>query len=73
MTYQQFVKTLKFYHFADDTNIYFESDSLDLLEKTMNKELRKVDKWLTTNRLALNVDKSHFVLFTPLQTFLTEK
>ena len=29
----------------------------------MNKELRKVDKWLTTNRLALNVDKSHFVLF----------
>ena len=56
-------KKLKFYHSADDTNIYFESDSLDLLEKTMNKELRKVDKWLTTNRLALNVDKSHFVLF----------
>ena len=63
MIYQQFAKKLKFYHFADDTNIYFESDSLDLLEKTMNKELRKVDKWLTTNRLALNVDKSHFVLF----------
>ena len=40
----------------------------------MNKELRKVDKWLTTNRLALNVDKSHFVfLLTLLQTFLTEK
>ena len=29
----------------------------------MNKELRKVDKWLTTNRLALNVNKSNFVLF----------
>ena len=29
----------------------------------MNKELRKVDKWLTTNRPALNVDKSHFILF----------
>ena len=56
-------KKLKFYLFADDTNMYFESDSLDLLEKTMNKELRKVDKWLTTNRLALNVDESHFVLF----------
>ena len=56
-------KKLTFYLFADDTDIYFESDSLDLLEKTMNKELRKVDKWLTTNRLALNVDKSHFVLF----------
>ena len=56
-------KKLKFYLYADDTNIYFESDSLDFLEKTINKELRKVDKWLTTNRLALNVDKSHFVLF----------
>ena len=56
-------KKLKFYLFADDTNIYSESDSLDLLEKTMNKELKKVDKWLTTNRLALNVDKSHFALF----------
>ena len=66
-------KKLKLYLFADYTNIYFESDKLDLLEKTMNKELRKVDKWLTTNRLALNVDKSHFVLFTPLQTSLTEK
>ena len=66
-------KKRKFYLFADDTNIYFESDSLDLLEKTMNKELKKVDKWLTTNRLALNVDKSHFAFSTPLQTFLTEK
>ena len=56
-------KKLKFYLFADDTNVYFESDSLDLLEKTMNKELKKVDKWLITNRLALNVDKSHFALF----------
>ena len=65
-------KKLKFYLFADDTSIYFESDSLDLLEKTMNKELKKVDKWLTTNRLALNVNKSHFAFSTPLQTFLTE-
>ena len=71
---QAVCKKLKFYLFADDTNIYFESDSLDLLEKTINRELRKVDKWLTTNRLALNVDKSYFVFFfTPLQTFLTEK
>ena len=29
----------------------------------MNKELKKVDKWLIKNRLALNVDKSHFALF----------
>ena len=58
-------KKLKFYLFADDTNIYFKSDNLrlDLLEKTMNKEMRKVDKWLTENRLAPNVNKYNFVLF----------
>ena len=33
-------KKLNFYLSADDTNIYFESDSVDLLEKIMNKELR---------------------------------
>ena len=67
MIYQQFVKSSNFtFLLMILNNIYFESDKpdkLNLLEKTMNKELRKVDKWLTTNRLALNVDKSHFVLF----------
>ena len=38
----------------------------------MKKELRKVEKWLTTNRPALNVDKSHLFFFISLQTFLTE-
>ena len=53
-------KKLKFYLLL---MIHFEPDKLNLLEKTMNKELRKVNKWLTTKRLALNVNKSHFVLF----------
>ena len=32
-------KKLKFHLFADDTNIYFDSDKQDLLERRMNKEL----------------------------------
>ena len=32
-------KILNFYLFADDTNIYYESDSLNELERTVNKEL----------------------------------
>ena len=31
------------YLFADDTNIYYESDSIQDLEKTINKELH-IDK-----------------------------
>ena len=37
-------KKLTFYLFADDTNIYFESSDLLHLQKTVNKELRKVRK-----------------------------
>ena len=35
-------KVLNFYLFADDTNIYYESSSLEELEKTSNKELNKL-------------------------------
>ena len=56
---------LKFYLFADDTNIYLESDELIDLEKVMNKELVKLYKWLSTNRFSLNISKTNFVIFAP--------
>ena len=56
---------LKFYLFADDTNIYLEADDLNILERTMNKELVKLHEWLCINRLSLNVSKTNFVIFTP--------
>ena len=56
-------KLLSFYLFADDTNIYFESDNLATLAKKVNNELRKVKSWLDCNKLALNIDKTNFVLF----------
>ena len=55
-------KKFKFYLFADDTNIYFESENLNVMEKTVNTELRKVNRWLIINKLALSVEKSNFVL-----------
>ena len=58
-------KKLKFYLFADDTNIYYESKSLKNLEKTMNKELEKLYEWLSINRLSLNISKTNFVIFMP--------
>ena len=54
---------LRFFLFADDTNIYYDSDDLLELEKTVNQELRKLSQWLNINRLALNVGKTNFVIF----------
>ena len=56
-------KILTFFLFADDTNIYFESDDLKRLTKKIKKELNKVKSWLDCNKLALNIDKTNFVLF----------
>ena len=58
-------KVLQFYLFADDTNIYCETDTPDKLELTINKELKKLRNWLIVNRLSLNVDKTNFVIFHP--------
>ena len=54
---------LKFFLFADDTNIYYESSDLKELEKTVNQELKLLTLWLNLNRLALNVAKTNFVIF----------
>ena len=54
---------LKFFLFADDTNIYYESTDLKELEKTVNQELKLLSQWLNVNRLALNVKKTNFVIF----------
>ena len=56
-------KKLKFYLFADDTNIYFDADKLEKIEKVFNTGLRKVNRRLILNKLALNIEGSNFVLF----------
>ena len=63
---------LEFFLFADDTNIYYESSDLINLEKTINKELKKLYHWLCSNRLALNIDKTNFVLFHSIQKSITK-
>ena len=64
---------LQFYLFADDTNIYYEADTLDNLELTINRELKKLHTWLIVNRLSLNIDKTNFVVFHPFNKPLTQK
>ena len=66
-------KHLAFYLFADDTNIYYESSNLLHIQKIVNRELRKVRKWLEANRLALNIDKTNFVIFHSQQSKITDQ
>ena len=56
-------KLLKFFLFADYTNIYFEADYHTGLIRKVNKRLMKVKVWLDCNKVALNSEKTNFVLF----------
>ena len=56
-------KLLSFHLFADDTNIYCSRQNLNDLELILNQELHAVAEWMKSNRLALSILKTNFVLF----------
>ena len=60
-------KKLKFYLFADDTSIYYESETLNEMITRVNKELKLVKKWLNANKLFLNIEKTNYVIFHSTQ------
>ena len=56
--------TLAIYLFADDSNIYCEAENLDLLQKIVYKEARKVKFWSDVDIFSLNIKKTSFRIFT---------
>ena len=54
---------MKFYLFADDTNLLYADKNLKSLESTINDELCKLYDWLIANKLSLNIKKSNYVIF----------
>ena len=59
-----------FYLFADDTNIYYEANTLDDLQSI---ELKELQIWLIVNRLSLNIDKTNFVIHHPYNKPVKQK
>jgi len=55
--------------FADDTTIYMSSNSITDLYIKSNYELECLTEWFRSNKLSLNISKTHYVLFelTPSQ------
>ena len=49
--------------YADDSNLFAEGSDMEVLQNTMNREMVKVSRWLKLNRLSLNIDKTHFMIF----------
>ena len=51
---------LKYIVFADDTNNFISFDSLRTLFRVMNNELKRVNDWISSNKLTLNLKKTMY-------------
>ena len=49
--------------FADDTNIFISRNNLRKLINTLDIELDKLYAWLQSNKLTLNLLKTHYMVF----------
>ena len=49
--------------FADDTTVIIEGQNYNNLILTLNTKLNKLDVWLQANKLALNTDRTHYMVF----------
>ena len=47
-------KVLDVILFADDTNIFFSNKNINVIEKTLNEELRNLTDWCQANKLSIN-------------------
>lgn len=52
--------------FADDTNIFISGQSIDGVIDTMNDEIVKLLEWTIANKLSLNINKTHYIIFSTI-------
>jgi hypothetical protein len=57
-------KKLSFRIFADDTNVFYSSNSIDDIEKVMNEELQNILQYCNVNKLSINIKKTNFMVIT---------
>ena len=49
--------------FADETTVLIEGNNLDVSITSLNSELDRINTWLISNKLSLNVTKTHYMVF----------
>lgn len=52
--------------YADDTSIFFSNDNLPDLSRIANSYLKDLFMWLVSNRLRMNIQKTKFIIFRPV-------
>ena len=54
---------LDFILYADDTNVFYKHENIDMMCKIVSVELDKLSTWFALSKLALNISKTNFMIF----------
>ena len=50
--------------YADDTNVFIKEKNINTLYARAQNELINISKWLSANKLTLNINKTKYIMFT---------
>jgi len=50
--------------FADDTNVFYIGDTIDVIASAMRTDLEVIKKWVSMNQLFVNVNKTNYIIFS---------
>ena len=62
------MKFCRIFHFADDTNLLHVGKNTKKLEKEINTDLKTIYKWMLSNMISLNKDKTEMIVFHAIGT-----
>ena len=62
--FSQVCKSTSLFLFADDSNSFLSGNDPQVIQDTMNVELKNISEWLKANKLSLNMKKTHYMLFS---------
>ena len=49
--------------FADDTSVFIKGTNYDKIIDTLKTELKLIDIWRKSNKLSINISKTHYMMF----------
>ena len=55
---------LSFRIFANDSNVFYSSTSIDGVERLMNEKLNHIFRYCDANKLSVNINKTNFMVIT---------
>ena len=67
------IQCCKVDHFADGANLFHTNNSAKNLNRLVNRDMRQLNNWLSTNKISLNFEKTELVIFKSPRKVLSDK